>query len=369
MFNIAKKVIVVNIRNSKFVLFNALFPIFLMILIGSMLSNEFSTNNRIDKVVVSIYDDGSEKSKLILDNVKENADSKEIEFKQIKSIEEGEKLARLDESIFVHLDKNDINIYANNNSQIDSGIVNSLFKSVSSRVNAMSIIYDQGRSSTNKNNIRSNIEIKNISIKETPSSFDYYGVAELTMISIYAALFPIYSMRNERKCRLKERIKLSGISNTKYYLGSLLGFIGIGIVCTIPGYVFSIFVLKTNWGHNLIFSYLAIFTLNILFISIGMLMECLCKDTDKASNILQVIIFPVLSFLGGCYISLPDNVGGLFQSITNISPLRWINRGILKMAFAQDYSIIIPSMIINVLISIVIIIVMLIVTKKEEVRA
>lgn len=369
MFNMAKKVIDINIRSSKFILFNTLFPIFLIVLIGYMMSDEFSQNIKIDAVNITYYNEGSDKSNLILAEVLKNSKEMDIKLSEISSVEKGKQSARLNESVFVHLDKDNINIYANNKSPLNKSVVSSVFESVNKKINMMNVIYNEDNKQmieANQNLSKNIINIEKISSDKAPTSFDYYGIVEISMIAMYVGAYPIYSMRNERRHNLKERIKLSNIDNKKYYLGSFIGFIGLAVITTLPSYLFATYIVKINLGENIILPYLLILSLSIMFISMGMIIECICKDTDKAANFIQSIVFPVLSFLGGCYMSIPDNVGGLFQIATLISPIRWVNRGIFRLIYEGNSNMFLATLLVNIVVTILIISLVLIITKKEE---
>lgn len=372
MINIAKKVIDINIRSSKFILFNALFPIFLIILIGYMMSDEFSQNINIDTVNITYYNEGSEQSNLILREVLNNSREMNIKLEKIDSIEKGKQSARLNESVFVHFDNDSINIYANNKSPLDKAIVSSIFEGVNNKVNIMKVIYSENNQvmiNDNQKLAKDIIEIDKIPKEKAPNSFDYYGIVEITMIAMYVGAYPIYSMRNERRYSLNERIKLSNINNIKYYLGSFIGFCGLAIITTLPGYLFATLILKINVGDNMLLPYLLILSLSFMFIAIGMIIECVCKDTDKATNFIQSIIFPVFSFLGGCYMNFSDNVGGLFQIATHISPIRWVNRSIFRLIYEGSNNLYIGTLLVNIMVTIFVMGIVLKITKKEEARA
>lgn len=372
MLNIAKKVIDINIRSSKFILFNALFPIFLIVLIGYMMSDEFSQSINIDTVNISYYNEGSEHSNLILKEVLENSKEMDIKLEKIDSIEKGKQSARLNESVFVHFDNDNIDVYANNKAPLDKAIVSSIFEGVNNKVNMMKVIYSEDNQAiidSSQNLYKDIIEIDKIPQDKAPNSFDYYGIVEITMIAMYVGAYPIYSMRNERRYNLNSRIKLSSINNTKYYLGSFIGFCGLAIITTLPGYLFATVVLKINVGSSALQPYLLILSLSFMFIALGMVIECVCKDTDKAANFIQSIVFPVFSFLGGCYMNMSDNVGGLFQVATHISPIRWTNRSIFKLIYEGSNNMYICTLVVNILVTILIVGLVLKITKKEEARA
>lgn len=370
MFNIAKRVFLINIRSSRYTWFCMLFPIFLMTMIGAVMTNTFKTETTIKKLTVYYVDNGSNKSRDVFNAVKENKGNLDMEFKHIDSVEEGKDKVRINESGFIHLDGDKIKIYTNDKNPVHTGMLNGIFNGVNNRMNAVLEMFKVNPKVAQEILIKEN-EIKDIKTEavpkiNTPSSYDYYGVAELNLIILYLAMFPLADMASEKRNNLKARIKLSGLSNFKYYIGTLIGYTGLAMVITLPGYLYSILALKVNWGNNYLIPYLYILLFAIMTISFGLALGVMLNDDQKATIVLNSIVFPVICFLGGSYINLPDEIGSAFQYVTNLSPLRWMNRGIFRMAFSNDYSVINTSIIVNLSIIVASIIIVMIFSKREE---
>lgn len=370
MFNIARRVFLVNTRSSKYVWFCMIFPIFLMLMIGAVMTNAFKTDTTIKKLTINYVDEGNKQSSEVFKIVKENKGKLDIEFKEIESIEKGKDRVRINEDGFIHIDGDKIKIYTNDKNPVHTGMLNGIFNSVNNRMNAVVEMFKINPKIAKEILVNEN-EVKEINTEavpklKTPSSYDYYGVAELNLMVIYLAMFSLSDMAMEKKNNLKDRVKLSGLSNFKYYMGVLLGYSTLSVVTTLPGYLFSIFALKTNWGNNYFLSYGFIVLFAVMSISFGMALGVMLNDDQKATIVLQSIVFPVVCFLGGSYMSLPDEIGTTFQYVTNLSPLRWINRGIFRMAFSNDYSVITTSVVINIAIILVSMILIMMFSKREE---
>ena len=65
----------------------------------------------------------------------------------------------------------------------------------------------------------------------------------------------------------------------------------------------------------------------------------LSEDDKVFPTILQNIIIPVLTFLGGGYVAIDGELKGLFNIITKISPLRWFNSSIFRYIYSGDNSV------------------------------
>lgn len=355
MKGIIKHVILSNIRYPKNLLFNMLFPIFLMLLIGGVLFNDFDNVAKIEPFNVYYYDLGTQESKKILAEAIRNKGSIKAEFKKVNSLEEGKERVKLGEDVFIFLDENTIKVYSNNKYLINGGMINGLLESINRKI---SLENEVGKLNNNeikynleKNNDRENVVFDKVEQKRAQTSFDYYGVVEITMMASYLLFFSMYGIQRDKRLESKNRIMITNISPSKYYIAKLIGYFILGNLIILPGYLFARFIFKVNFGSYPILAYVGIISLAMMFISLGILIGGISNEkNDGLSKLLYSIIFPVMSFLGGCYISFPDEGG--FKS-ASLSPLRWTNLGIFKMANSNDYSVIKIAILLDVILSII----------------
>ncbi|MGL4730660.1 MAG: ABC transporter permease [Clostridium sp.] len=369
MFEIIKRIIKAQIRRPKSLIFNMIFPIFLMSLVGTILIRDFENDYDIEPITVYYCDNGSNKSKDILSEVKKIDEGVQLNFTKIDSVEDGKNNVKIDKGGFVHLDGDEIKIYVNNKRIIESGVVTSVFKTVGNRLNTVNEVYAidnvNAERILSKKDIESYIAVDKIPKTKSPSSFDYYGIVELTMMSMYVFLYPLYGIKRDKNIKVKSRIHLSKLSVSKYYIANIIGYFIISIIITLPGYLFSIFVLNTNWGPNLLISFLIILSLNLMVISLGIILGEMLNKKDNVIIGIDNIILPLMSFLGGSYIALPAELPTGLQIATSLSPLRWINVGFFNMIYSNDNSMIIMAVSLNILITIVSLITLTIFVKKE----
>lgn len=373
MFKIIKRIFLGHIRYPKNLLFNMLFPIFLMTLIGFVLINQFDTSNQIENFTVYYNNDsGSKESNQLLDEIIKNNKTEIIYFEKTDSIDKGKDIVRKSRGSFIYLDGNTIKLYSNEKNKIESGIVSGLFKTVSNRFNAITEVYkinDENAINIINDKLEEDyINVEKVEKTQSPTSFDYYGIAELTLMSMYILFFSLYGIQRDDRLSVKDRILLTKFSIEKYYLANIIGNFMLSIIITLPGYLFSIFVLKTNWGNNLIISFLILLSLNLMVVTMGTFLGVIFKDNGNASAFIDRVIFPVMSFLGGSYLAFPDKLPTVMQIATNISPLRWINRGFFRMIYLHDNSIITISVALNLGITIIALILLTVFVKKESVE-
>ena len=373
MSAVIKNVILRVFRSPKYLIFSALFPIFLVIILGSLLSNADNSISFEQKTVYYMKNNPSTQIMADFNAVKDNSDkgSVKFDFKETSNKEQSLKNVDINKDIFIELNKDSIKIYVNKTDSRYYTYLDDIFKNVDKSIEIGKEIFkispEKAMSVLKANE---NINVKVLPKEKAPSGFDYYSVVELTMMCLYIMLFPISEYFEDKKNKTRERMKIAGISNRKYFLGSILGYCILSFLITAPGFIFTKFILHANWGSQSLLYYIAIQLLAFMVIILGMIVIYIFDDMDKIVGVIQGVIFPMLSFLGGAYISLPygKNTLGIFGYITYISPLRWINQGIFLSIYNGENSFLIKTMIGFLIAIAVFLVILLQITRKDEAR-
>ena len=369
MLAIIKQGLMKQLRQRKWVAFNALFPMFLMILLGSMLSgdNKISSDFNFN---VSYYVN-TEKCEF-LDGLIDILEGENIKINKVETIEKGKEGVNSDGDIFLIIESpNQIKVYYSEASVIDGSILVSFLEGYSNTMASITEMYNIDPKTseeilTDKDSLSDEIKTEFIKEEEAPNSYQYYGIVELTMMVFYVAMFPLGILGSDKRRMMKERISLAGVSELKYFIGRILSSFILSILILIPGFLFSIFVMKSKWGNYPAITFMYVLVFSFMMVTLGVVVGYLIKQRDKASLVLQGLIIPVLSFLGGSYVYLPQELNGIFNKITNISPLRWLNKGIFQVAYEGSYKYLNTSLIINVSLIFVLFIILYLGTRREK---
>lgn len=99
MWEIARTVLITNLRKSKEIIFQALFPIILMIMLGFIVENLMNYNMPFEDIKVYYVVSNSEAEKT-MEVVRENKGDMDIEFIRIDNLAEGKEKVRLNNVIF-----------------------------------------------------------------------------------------------------------------------------------------------------------------------------------------------------------------------------------------------------------------------------
>lgn len=373
MFYIIKQGLICSLRQRKWILFNMFFPIFLMLLVGTILSSTFKESNiTIDKINISYFDSGTEEVKNIFEVLKNSDNDFELEFEKVNNIEEGKDNVRKERHIFVYLDNEKIKVYYSDYSTKLGGIILSNLRVITKENNTVTELYRvnavKAREVIGNIPYYEEVKVETISQDKAPNSYQYYGVVEVSMMSLYVALFPLGLMAYDKRKDMKSRINLAGISDFTYYSSRIISSWMLSVIISLPGFLFSIFALNTNWGEYPIITFIYFSALTFMIVTLGTVVGAIMKQADKASMVLQSVIIPIISFLGGAYIAIPDDLNGIFSIVSYLSPLRWFNKGVFKLAYSGDWTFLNKSLVISIVGTVILIGILTIVCKKEERR-
>lgn len=374
MLEIAKRAFINYIRNKKTMLTFILFPIILMSLLGVLLNSAFSNTKTINTANLYYYSqNASNESKEIITILKDTSSKANISLKPINSIEAGKNEVKLNDASFVIFNNNNIDVYNNIENTIDSTMVNEYLSAIIKSTNAIeeslkiNPIATQKALST-KDNSKSEVEIITIPKENQISSYAYYAIAELSLFGLYIAIAPILAIDYDERKSIRERLKLAGISDLKYYLGNSIGYFFVSIILTLPGYLFAEFALGVDF-KNFFISYGSLLLLTIVSVLLGQVVSITFNNAQKASNILKVAIFPILAFLGGAYTPISQgvtNISPFLDILTKISPLRWLNLGLTNYITNGSYNDLIINTAIDIVLIVIFILLLIVISKRKE---
>lgn len=359
MLQIIKKVFLNQIRNPRWLFFLVTFPIFLVALIGTILQGAYGNKQSLPNVQAVVLDESTGIADDVINAISTATTSVAkdygIELSRIFSEEEGKREARLDRKVFVHADGDVIKVYFNEVDSINGERVSGVFQGVSNSVQVVEEIYDIDASLADtireENNATYELPMVKFKDENYMTSFDYYGVAELTLMMLYIAMIPLTDIFRDRDTKIKNRMNLAGISNLKYYTSSLIAYTLVAIVAYIPAFLFTIFAYDVGWGQYPVITYLYLMLFCIFNIILGMFLAVFLKQRGKIDILMAVVFIPVLSFLGGSYSPFTFEFKTVLQKITLLSPLRWINLGIFRHLYNDDNSVLIASILLLTIIS------------------
>ena len=373
LYILIKKEIIQFLRNKTDVLTMFIFPIILIVVMGTALNGLMNVDKNIFENKDIYYKKSGTKDeelynifinfkKSFTDTIKVNFIEVKDNKKAIDSVNNGDSLC------FIEIKDNDYDYYKSQNRDISS---QKIFKNIFEQyIKRYTLIENIG---ANNPNIIQDIlnEESLIFIKEEGinnkgiDSFTYYTFAELILIMMYVSGITSISMYKEGLQGTITRIRMSKTSNLSVILSKIILGIIIGILQTIVIYLVSTVFLGVNWGNDLIQIFMVIVSFIIFSSVLGVASSMIFSDNKTASSFINTVII-ILGFLGGSYmpISLIKSTK-LTNILCQLTPTYWANISLLSLStgLSSDYTYI--SIFLSLSISVILILLASIVNKLK----
>ncbi|NBJ16697.1 MAG: ABC transporter permease [Dehalobacter sp. 4CP] len=361
-----------NIRDFKANIMMVLFPIVLIVILGTAFSGVFSNDIKLNDIhVLYAVQKDSELADGFQSFRKTLQEQMEITFTQTTNIEEGlNSIKNAQYSCFVLLtdDPQEIRVYKNARFSFEANLVESSLKIFAARYDALKLIAQTNPSALTgimASPEEDYIQSESLDKKREPSSLDYYAVTMLTLFLLYASLTGFWSVKNEQNFKTGNRILCSPVTKIELLTGKTLGGLLVTIVQAAVVLLFSSLFFKVYWGSDLLSVLLIIFSEAVLAISLGTGIAYLIRNDGTGAACLNVLI-PIIAFLGGGYVPL-SSLEGPLATITALSPLKWTNEAIFRLIYDQDYTTMLPAILINLTIAAAFLMISAFLSRKEAV--
>lgn len=368
IFIIIKKSLLYGIRDKKNMAMMILFPIVLILVLGTALASQDGPSIDLkDTTVFYSINGNSEASKSFQDFIDDLNKSKKFDTKFVKTKNDSyaKDMVKKDRLYIGYIkveDSSEIKVYKKDDTR--GSLIQSLVSSYSDRYNALSEIAKKNPQSLMK--IASDASddftrITSVNKKKAPSSIGYYAIAMITNIIMYGASYGLYGIAGERIGKTEGRVFCSPIKKYQYFIGKIFGNIIVVALQEIIVILASKYIIKADFGNNILAVFLIFLSQIVFSVTLGVTLGFM-SNTSASNGILNMAI-PFVSFLGGCYFPI-DSIPVL-NSISVISPLRWVNKSIFGIIYSSDYSKMMPTIAINLVLAGILITISSVIVRKE----
>jgi len=361
-----------SFRDRKSMGMMIILPIVLILVLGSALKSEFATSINIGtpKILYSIEGTGTVSDNFKTSFIQKGKDFK-IEFIKMNDMVAAKKelISKQCDAIIVLKADNKIEFYKSDASSLKAGMAESILSTYVQQFNVVLDIIKVNPKVINSilsdNNADYSI-ITSINKSAQPSSFDYYTIAEIALIIMYASMIGLFGIASEKNSKTRNRVLISPVRKYEFLTGKTLGGV-LGTILQIAIVVlFSKYVLKANWGSDIFTVFLIFGSEIVMAISIGVGLGFIFKNENVANGILNLVII-VMVYLGGSYGPVDGMGGKTFQAITYLSPVRWVNRSIMDVIYNNNYSRVSTTILINLGAAVVFLSIASLLFRKESV--
>ncbi|MDP4103688.1 MAG: ABC transporter permease [Bacillota bacterium] len=369
IWNIALKEIKQNIRDRRTFLFMLAFPIVLMLILGTSLSNAFNQKISVDNIRVLYKSTADPSVTASFEAFANEAAKSGIHFKRTTNHMDGKKEVKENNyTAYVEISDKGIQLYSSDQNNIEESIVQGMLKAYADKFNVAAAIASIAPDKVNiimkdeqKNNF---IQVRSLKEAKQQSSMDYYAVAMTTMIALYGAIYASSLIRSERVRNTALRLVAAPIGKGEIFLGKILGYLFVNALCLLGVIIFSHFVFKANWGDHLVIVFVLLLSEVFLALSLGLGISYMAKTPD-ASRMIIMVFLQLSSFFGGAYFKI-ENEAGILGFITNLSPLTWANQAITKIIYMNDFGSVLPAISLNLGISVLFLGIAIVLFQRRE---
>lgn len=287
------------------------------------------------------------------------------------SIEEAKSLLENSSVVgYLILKDNEPTIYVNN-----SGINETVLKVIVERITNKITIYqklinknvDINTINSIVNEVENDIKIKDISSNNLSyTNIEYYTL--LAMTSLYGGLISMF-LSNKHSANISsvgKRTSVSKLPKNKLILSNLLASYLVELLGLIIVYLYSLFILKVDFGTNNIYVILLLLTGGLCGLSIGTFIASFKVSENTKTGIL--IAFTMIScFFAGMYgITMKYLVDKSLPFINKINPTGLITDGFYSLYYYESYSRYFTDIISLIIISVILVSISLISLRRNK---
>jgi ABC-2 type transport system permease protein len=323
------------------------FPVVLMLVLGTALSNTFTTSLPVDDIDV-LYRDTTQGE--YFQRFMTETEKSGVHFKKATENIDGEKEVKQGTyDGYVEVSDDGIELYLNNGSSIEGNILQGMLASFVGQYNIASEIIkvapEKLESAFTREKPADFIKETSLLADKQPGSMDYYAMVITTMIVLYGAMSSSSLIVSERVRKTADRLIASPVRKSEIFIGKVLGSLVSNSICIMLVILFSKLIFKANWGEHLGLVFLVLLTEVVFAVSLGIGVSFLTK-TSAGPRVIIMLFVQLSSFFGGAYFKI-ENPEGIFKLITDLSPLTWMNTALTKIIYTNNFSAAIPALTIN----------------------
>lgn len=340
VFKLVKKELMHFFKNKMDIVTMVIFPIVLILVMGTSLKGIMNVDTNIFKDEVVYYSIDCKNNTYIknFEIIKSNLEKNyNIKFKLIEDIITAKENVNLEKSLaYISINNNGYEFYRNENGEnISQKIFRNMFEQFLHKNSLVETISENNINIVNYKSINEqviNLKEKNLNSNGV-DSYTYYTFAELVLIILYISSITSISLYKEKYLNTMSRMRICNISylsilTSKVVLGIIIGIIQISVV-----FIVSRFMLNVNWGNNLGSIFLVLICLIIFSSILGVVTSVIFKDHKTSISVCNILII-IMGLLGGSYMPISLITSSpITNLVAKISPTYWANISILSLSY------------------------------------
>ncbi|WP_274650562.1 ABC transporter permease [Paenibacillus humicola] len=349
ILSIARKEIKRDFRDIRTLIFMLVFPIVLMLILGTALTNAFSSSIQLGGMTLLYRVDAGSGAAAAWQTFMKGAAGSGVEFVKAEPGTDGKSKVE-DNTYTGYADVTDkgVRYYGSSRSTLESSVIQGMLNVFADKYNLAAGVAESAPSKVGAvlaASARGDIvQEQSLNADRAPGALDYYAMSMTTMIVLYGAISANSLMRGEIARRTSMRLLASPVSRAEVFIGKIAGSIVLNLLCVVAVVVFSLLVYKANWGSHYGAVLLVLLTEIMFAVSLGLAISYFMKG--EASRGVLMILTQIFSFIGGAYFPVGSG-NGLWSYLPYLSPLHWENTALTQIIYADSVRGAIPAIGLN----------------------
>lgn len=195
------------------------------------------------------------------------------------------------------------------------------------------------------------------------TSYYYYTFVLIPFFIFTSIITMAYVAKDESLYKTSYRFIIAPIGSKAIVLSKIISCTIVVWGCTGALMIITRFLLGVKVGANLTLILMLFFTETLMASAVGIYLGIAFKNFNTLKGILNIPI-NIFALLGGVFFPV-GSLGNTFEKVSYISPLTWINRGIIAAVYDNNVLILIYAIAITLILGVLFSILAVTSFKKE----
>ena len=344
VLNIALKELIGSFRDRRTLFFMLAFPLVLMLVLGTALSNAFNTvQDAAPSIRVLVQDNSTGQQHTAFAAFRQGMEGSGFKFTDAAQGINGPaevEANRYDD--YAVVSDSGIQLYGSDRNAIESNLTQGMLSAFADRYNAAAAIAASEPSKaaaafSSSAPADGYVQETSVTLDRMPGAMDYYGVVLTVMIALWSALSAANLVKSEIRQGTALRLIAAPVRKSEIFAGKVLGSLAVNMICVLIIIVFSREVFHAYWGNHMLLVIAVLLSVVVLSVSLGLGISYLMGQ--RASGGLIMLLVQLASFFGGAYFPLGNmDTGSLLKYASNLSPIHGANQALTELIYDNSSS-------------------------------
>lgn len=169
------------------------------------------------------------------------------------------------------------------------------------------------------------------------TSYEYYSIVMIPFCLLMGITSVAYAAADEKRMKTSYRYMISPISKSSLVISKFLSCVIVLMVCSIIVLLISRLIFHLPVNENVVYLIILLLCESIAISGLGLFFGLASNNFATIQNFLNLPIM-IFGFLGGAFFPV-SSLNPILSFIVNLSPLTWINKGIMYCLYVSDATI------------------------------